>query len=175
MNMLRGSKVLLRRLDEGDLERCLTWVNDPEIFITMGLWGPRTAVEQREWFKSISCSRTNIIFALCLADSGEHVGNVSLFDIDYRSRNAGLTIIIPDQALQGKGLGSEAIRLLCEYAFDFLNLNKIYCKTDNPSASKLYLRLGFAQEGILREQVFRYGKYVDKYMYGLLANEFKRG
>lgn len=174
MNMLRGAKVFLRKLEETDLDQSLAWVNDPEIFITMGLWGPRTAAEQREWFKSIATSRKNLIFALCFTDSSEHIGNVSLFDIDYRSRNAGITIFIPDPSLQGKGYGPEALGLLCVYAFDYLNLHKVYAKTDNPHAAKMYERIGFIQEGHAREHVFRYGAYVDKYSYGLIAREYKR-
>ena len=174
MSILSSNKVYLRKLEEGDLPQCLKWVNTPEIFITMGIWGPRTASEQNEWFKSIANSRTDIIFALCCIDSDEHIGNVSLFNIDYRNRNAGLTIIIPDPACQGKGYGEEAIRILCVYAFEYLNLHKVYCKTNNPHAAYLYEKVGFSHEGTLREHAYHYGEYVDKEVYGLLSRDFLR-
>lgn len=170
--MLHGKKVYLRRLEAEDLPRTLKWVNDPEMFITMGLWGPRTSNEQKDWYENVSRSKTNLVFALCLTDSHEHIGNLSLFDIDMRNRNAGLTIIIPDQENQGKGYGPESVSLLCDYAFRFLNLEKVYCKTDNPNASKMYERIGFVHEGTLRKQAFRYGEYIDKLCYGLLRGEF---
>lgn len=170
--MLQGEMVYLRRLESGDLEKTLQRVNDPEIFITMGLWGPRTKNEQNDWFEAVSRSKTNLVFALCLTDSHEHIGNLSLFDIDMRNRNAGLTIIIPDQKQQGKGYGPESVKLLCDYAFRFLNLEKVYCKTDNPNASKMYERIGFVHEGTLRKHGYRYGKYIDKLNYGLLRSEF---
>jgi len=171
-NMLKGEKVYLRRLEQHDLDSTINWINNPEIFITMGLWGPRTQIEQQRWYERIAVSHTNIVFALCLSDTDQHIGNMSLFDIDLRNRNAGLTIIIPNEKFQGKGFGYEAVYLLCEYGFDYLNLNKIYCKTDNPHASKMYNKLGFVHEGTLRKQAYRFGKYVDKLIYGILRTEF---
>lgn len=171
--MITGENLFIRRLEKNDLPNVLEWVNDPELFITMGIWGPRTENEQNDWYESISRSKTNIIFALCIKTSKEHIGNVSLFDIDNKNRNGGLTIFIGDKINQGKGFGSEAIELLCRYGFYYLNLHKIYCKTDNEIASKMYTRLGFKLEGTQREQVFRYGKYVKKLLYGLIKNEFQ--
>jgi RimJ/RimL family protein N-acetyltransferase len=174
MNMLQGSNVFLRKLEHDDLTRCLLWINDPEMFITMGVWGPRSKNEQDSWYKALEGSKTNIVFALCLKEGDSHIGNVSLFDIDYRSRNAGLTVMIPDRAHQGCGYGREAIKILCTFAFEYLNLHKLYCKTDNPYAAKMYEKIGFVKEGILRKHTFRYGKYVDKILYGILAEDFNK-
>lgn len=171
--MLAGRKIYLRRLEKEDLERSSKWINDPRIFITMGVWGPRNKSEQADWFEGIAKSRTNLIFALCLRETDEHIGNVSLFDVDLRNRNAGMTIFIYDQQFYGKGLGTEAVSILCEYAFNYLNLHKVYCKTNEQAAKRLYERLGFVLEGVQREQAYHNGKYIDKAIYGLLAHDFK--
>jgi [ribosomal protein S5]-alanine N-acetyltransferase len=102
--MIKGEKLILRRLQRDDLNKVLDWVNDPELFITMGIFGPRTENEQNDWYERISRSTTNIVFALCLKESNEHIGNVSLFDIDYKNRNCGLTIFIANKGYQGMGL-----------------------------------------------------------------------
>ena len=172
MTFFQGHAVYLRRLEQSDLERTLRWVNQPEIFVMMGVFGPRTSVAQQRWYEEVAVSQTNLVFAVCLLDGGEHIGNVSLFDIDFRNRNAGLTIALPDRAHQGEGLGREAVGLLCRYGFDYLNLHRIYCKTDNVHAGKMYERLGFVREGVLRQQAFRFGEFVDKVVYGVLRNEF---
>lgn len=173
MTLLRGRNVYLRRLEPTDLEQTLQWVNEPEIFVLMGVFGPRTSVAQQRWYEEVSLSQTNLVFAVCLQDGDEHIGNASIFDIDLRNRNAGLTVALPDRAHQGKGLGREAVDLLCCYGFDYLNLHRIYCKTDNVHAGKMYERLGFVCEGVLRQQTFRFGEFVDKVMYGVLQNEFR--
>lgn len=171
--MLRGDEVYLRRLESGDLEHCHSWINDPSIFTIMGVFGPRSYAEQLSWFESLVGSRTNLVFALCRVEDDLHIGNVSLFDIDYISRNAGLTVFIAEEAHRGEGYGTEAVSLLCEYAFGYLNLHKVYCKTDNAVAGKLYESLGFKQEGVLRAQTYRDGAYMDKLLYGVLRSEFQ--
>ncbi|MBX3492693.1 MAG: GNAT family N-acetyltransferase [Parvibaculum sp.] len=170
--LLHGGKVFLRRLEESDLERCERWINMPEIYTIMGVFGPRTRTEQEVWYRNISTSRTNLVYAVCLAKDGRHIGNLSLFDVNYMHRNAGVTVFIADEEHRSGGLGLEAVSLACEYAFDYLNMHKLHAKTDNPVAGKLYLKLGFVQEGVLRQQSYYSGKYVDKILFGLLRDEF---
>jgi len=172
--MLKGKRLYLRRLEFSDLERTHKWINAPEIMVMMGSRGPRTLMQQERWFESIASSRTNIVFALCLISNDEHIGNLSLFNIDYIDRNAGMTIFIFDKKYRGKGYGPESTRLLMEYAFDYLNLHKVYCKTDNPGAARMYESLGMKKEGIMRQQSFQFGKYVDKTIFGILNLEFIR-
>jgi len=169
--MLRSDQVYLRRLERSDLGRCHEWINRPEIFGMMGVFGPRTRDEQEAWYDNVHSSRTNLVFALCLTSGDTHIGNLSLFDVDYVNRNAGLTIFIADDAHRGKGYGAESVALLCEYAFAVLNLERVYSKTDNPDAARMYERLGFAHEGTLRRHAYRDGGYVDKRVYGLLRGE----
>ena len=172
--MLLGEKVYLRRLERSDLEKSLRWINNPEIMVIMGVFGPRTALEQEQWYEGIAQSRSNLIFAVCLVNNSEHIGNISLFDIDYINRNAGLSIFLAEPEHQGCGYGAEAVRLMVEYAFVYLNLHKVYSKTERLEAARMYERVGFKKEGVLREHEFKYGQYTDKLVYGLLRTEFGR-
>lgn len=172
--MLLGEKVYLRRLERSDLEKSLRWINNPEIMVIMGVFGPRTALEQEAWYESIAQSRNNLVFAICLVNSSEHIGNISLFDIDYINSNAGLSIFIVEPEHQGCGYGGEAVRLMVEYAFVYLNLHKVYSKTERLEAARMYERIGFMREGVLREHEFKYGQYTDKLVYGFLRSEFGR-
>lgn len=170
--MLKSEKIFLRRLEVSDLEKTFRWINESELFVMMGVFGPRTKKSQEQWYEGICESKTNLVFAICRADDQEHIGNASIFDIDARNRNAGLTIMLPDPSSRGKGYGTETVRLLCDYAFNYLNLYKVYCKTDNPVAAKLYTSIGFVQEGVLRGQAYHYGCYIDKLVFGLLKSEY---
>lgn len=171
--MLKTKRIYLRKLEREDLERTHDWINRPDIYISMGTFGPRSKDEQKKWFDELISSRTNIVFALCRVSDDAHIGNLSLFDVNYVNRNAGLTIFIADEENRGDGIGKEAVQLICEYAFNYLNMHRVYCKTNNPIAGKMYEQLGFQHEGVRREQNFQRGKYVDKQLYGLLRSELK--
>lgn len=173
MKILQGDDVYLRRLAREDLSRTLPWINDEEIMVIMGVRGPRNREMQEDWFENLKTREDNIVFAICLNESNDHIGNVSLFDINYIDSNAGLTVFIGDEENRGSGFGTEAVELLLRYAFDYLNLHKVYCKTnaENPAVG-LYKNIGFKQEGMLREQSYEYGEYVDKIKMGILAREF---
>ena len=173
--MLRSEKVYLRRLERSDLENSLLWINNPQIMVIMGVFGPRTALEQEQWYESVAQSRKNLVFAICLVNNSEHIGNISLFDIDYINRNAGLSIFIAAPEHQGRGYGTEAVKLIVEYAFTYLNLHKVYSKTDRLEAVRLYEQIGFMKEGVLRKHEFKFGEYIDKIVYGLLSSEYRRG
>ena len=172
MPLLRGDGVFLRPLEEGDLERSHEWFLNPGIYVTMGVYAPRSMEEHRRWYRDLVGSRTNRVFAVCTTVDDVHIGNCSLFDIDHRNANAGLTIFIADEERRGKAFGSEAVSLLCGYALEYLNLHRIAAKTDNPVAARVYERLGFQLEGTLRGSSFQGGRYVDKYLYALLRDEF---
>lgn len=174
--LLYGSKVFLRRLQSSDLGRTLDWVNDPEIMVIMGVRGPRTQEMQQQWFDKVSLDHGEIVFAICVLESGEHIGNVSLDLIDPINRNARFAIFIGDNNMRGKAYGFEATKLAVEYGFFYLNLHKIYVKAsqDYVAAIKIYKRLGFNEEGLLKEHEYREGNYVDKVCLGLLRKDFIR-
>lgn len=174
--MLYDDVVYLRKLEETDLDQTWDWMRDSEAFITMGVLGPITKTSQLRWFAELDRSSTKIVFVICLRSENTHVGNVSLDMIDYRHRNARVAICVPDPALHGRGVGSHALRLLMEYAFDYLNLHRLYCKTaaGNDAILRFYQRLGFEVEGCLREHEYVRGRYVDKIMMAVIREEHSK-
>lgn len=168
--MLSDQVVYLRKLEETDLERCWQWMQEPDIFITIGVLAPVTKTAQRRWFDELDRTQTKFVFAICLSEGNTHVGNVSIDLIETRHRHARLAIFLADPTMRGQGIGSRAMRLLMDYAFSFLNLHRLYCKTTagNEAVIRFYQRLGFTVEGCLREHEFVDGRYVDKIMLGVL-------
>ena len=86
-----------------------------------------------------------------------------LLNIDWFARNAEFGILIGDRSRQGKGLAKEALALVVGYAFDTLNLNKLYLRVVafNERALRLYRDFGFVEEGVQRQQAFIRGSYHD--------------
>jgi RimJ/RimL family protein N-acetyltransferase len=128
---------------------------------------------QRRWYEELDSSDSKIVFAICLHDGDQHVGNVSLDQIDYRHRNARLAIFIAEPGRRGQGIGTRAMRLLIEYVFNLMNLNRLYCKTTagNPAVISFYEKLGFTIEGCLRKHEYIAGQYVDKIILGLVRQD----
>ena len=172
--MLSDELIYLRKLESTDLERTWVWMNDPGVYLKIGTQVPISRSAQQKWFERTDQASDKIIFAICLKESENHIGTVSLDNIDNRHRPARLSIFIGDDSNRGKSIGSRALRLLAEYAFNFLNLNRIWCKTSagDEHITRYYEKLGFQLEGAMRQHEFIDGQYVDKLIFGLLREEF---
>jgi RimJ/RimL family protein N-acetyltransferase len=170
---LIGTKVYLRPLEEADAAECHAWLNDPEVRRTLAARaGPYTEAMSRDWIRALDF-RTTMGFAIVVRENELYVGNCDLREINPVDRNASLGILIGRKDEWGNGFGTEAVALLCRYAFEGLNLHRVSlsCYANNERGLRLYARLGFVIEGRRREQVFVDGGYVDELVLGLLRDE----
>ena len=105
----------------------------------------------------------------------QFVGIVELVNINFIHRSTEIQIIIKSE-FQGMGLAKSAMYKGLDYAFNILNMHKVYLYVDtkNHKALNLYKRLGFIKEGILRQQFFVEGTYRDSIFMGILKNEIQR-
>lgn len=75
---------------------------------------------------------------------------------------------------QGKGVMTRCTKFYVNYAFDELNLNRVQinCNDENKKSRAIPERLGFKQEGILRQVELLNGELKDWVVYGMLAEEW---
>ena len=103
------------------------------------------------------------------------IGTVGLEKFDDINRTATLGIFIGDKNYRSKGYGTEAIRLILEYGFKYLNLQNI--KLDlmefNERALKCYQKCGFKEYGRRRKCIYIDGEYYDSIAMDILAEEFE--
>lgn len=107
-------------------------------------------------------------------DDGTPVGHVFLRRVDVQARNGELGYtIFPDH--QGKGYATEGSRIILRHGFDGLGLHKIWARVSdhNDASMRVLEKLGFEQEGLLREHFYGFGEYVDEYRFGLLDSEWR--
>ena len=80
-----------------------------------------------------------------------------------------------DEKFIGRGIVTEAVRLVMEFAFSTLNIHRIeaYVAPQNLGSIRVLEKSGFTREGLLRELLFINGKWVDHYMYAILQREYK--
>ena len=173
--MIRGVRVYLRSVERDDLPRCHGWMNDEKLVATLAQRYPMSLAREADWIERAARGQdpSDGPFANCLADDDRHIGNCGLVGIDRENRTATLGIFIGEEDCRGRGFGAEALRLLCRYAFDELDLRKIRLdvQAENAAALRTYERLGFRREGLLREEVYRKGRTIDVVRMGLLKEE----
>jgi len=106
--------------------------------------------------------------------NGKFAGIIELVDINFIHRNSEIQIIVK-QDFRGRGLAKAAMLKGLDYAFNILNMNKIYLfvDTENHAALHLYKDVGFVQEGIMRQQFFVEGEYRDSVFMGIFKDEIK--
>ena len=165
MKFLEGTQIYLRPIVTADATPdYVGWVNDCEV--TSGLisgYFPITMEGLRSYVTGVSNSSA-VMFAICLKESDLHVGNIKLGSFDWFARTCELGIMIGDKNYWGKGIGKDACTLVTDYAFNKLNLEKLWLAVfdNNPKAIKLYEDLGFEIEGTQQRHIYKDGKYWNK-------------
>ncbi|HKI37235.1 MAG TPA: GNAT family protein [Gemmataceae bacterium] len=170
--MLTGTIVALRPFDRRHLERTRDWVNDPELARLLDRARPVGDAEHERWYTALTDRPDAAFFAVETVLDGRHVGNVWLWGIDARHRKAEVRILLGDPGSTGKGLGSEALLLLARYAFERLNLRRLYAYVlgTNPRARRAFEKAGFEVEGVLRQDRWVGDHYADVFLLGRLLS-----
>lgn len=172
-----GEQVYLRPLAREDLnEKYLGWLNDPEAtrYLETGIF-PYTLGELEEFYKSVVGKTTQVMLAILDKEADMHIGNVKLGPIYWVHRKATFGILIGEKEFWGRGIGTEVTRLMVEYGFYRLNLNRIDLGVyaEHAAAVRAYERVGFRVEGRFRADMFHEGQYKDRLWMGLLRSEYK--
>jgi RimJ/RimL family protein N-acetyltransferase len=174
--MIKGENVYLRALEMTDLERCQRWINDPAVHRTLDFRTPLSLEQEREWLdRACRNSFENVHLAICTMADDRHIGTVSLMNGHPVHRRSTFGIMIGETDLHDCGYGTEATRLICRYGFEEMNLNKINLTVmaDNPRGVRVYEKVGFVKEGLLREEFFIDGQYRDLIWMGLFRGQLK--
>jgi RimJ/RimL family protein N-acetyltransferase len=174
--MYVGEKTRLREYRKEDIELKLSLLNDPEVlkYLESGIPYPLTLNEELKWFESISAFKDTYRFAIETLEDGQFIGDCGINSIDWKNSVASVVIFIGNKNYLGKGYGTDAMKTLLDFIFMEMNLNKVRLNvySFNERAVKSYEKCGFKQEGVLRQEIFRNGKYYDTIVMGILRDEF---
>lgn len=160
---------------EEAIEKFAEWMNDFQVTDYIGRTGQITTyANEREYLEKLERNTEKRTFNIVNIEDDKLIGTVGLEDINWIRRSAVLGIFIGDKDFRSNGYGTEAIRLLLEYGFKYLNLHSIRLDllAINERAHKCYLKCGFKDTGYNREAIFLNGKYYDKLHMDILENEF---
>jgi RimJ/RimL family protein N-acetyltransferase len=120
-------------------------------------------------------TRKSYTFGIALKNDTEIIGIIDLSDIDWEDKKAEIGYWI-GKPFWGRGLMSEAVNMISRFGFRELKLNKIYARVfkGNLASMKILRKNNFRREGVLRNEVYKYGRWIDEYYFGLLKSEYKK-
>jgi ribosomal-protein-alanine N-acetyltransferase len=152
---IQGSKILLEPFSHKYInDNYLSWMNDEDTTKFIQKAKKNTKLEDLYLFanKMIS-SDTDYFFAILLKKNLEHVGNVRLGPIDFKSMKSNFGILIGSKNYRGCGIGTEALKLIKEFGFGYLKLKQIIFPVveDNLPAIRLYEKAGFVLRNKLKK------------------------
>jgi RimJ/RimL family protein N-acetyltransferase len=174
---LETARLILRHFMDTDLVPFMAYRNDPDVARYQGWEGISEAeahaliAEQKlvqpgvpgQWFQiAIALKETGMLAGDCALKIDEH---------DERQAEIGYTLA---RAYQGKGIATEAVSRVLDYAFRTLELHRVIAITDCENAASVTLleRLGLRREGHFIQNVWFKGKWADEYLYAVLQHEW---
>lgn len=170
-----GERVYLRPIEVEDAPLLQKWINDPEVNRYLGVYLPCNEAREREWVQGLYRDLNGIVLLIVLREGDRPIGNCGFHAVHVPNRSAELGILIGEEEFQGRGYGAEAMRLLCGYGFNRLNLHRIGLRVYayNRRAIRCYEKVGFRHEGAQREARFLDGRWHEILMMGILEQEFR--
>ncbi len=171
---LEGSKVVLRALELEDMEFLREILNDPDIEKMVIGWSfPTSKYEQEKWYERTITDKQNLKFAIQIRD-GETIGMATLGSIDWKNRKAIHGIKLSKNAPKGQGYATDAVMVIMKYAFEELQLNRLYGSIleYNIASQRLYAKCGWVVEGKVRQSIFKNNKYHDEIIVGILIDDY---
>ncbi|MCL2254510.1 MAG: GNAT family N-acetyltransferase [Lachnospiraceae bacterium] len=162
-NFITGEKIILRPLDLGDTELIVNWRNQPFIMDKMICRDPFTITGHEEWVKTMIGTGKVVQFIILEKECLRPIGSTFLRDINYDYEKAEYGIFIGERDAAGRGYGTEAAKLMIDYAFEMLNLHKVFLRfiSTNIAAEKSYIKAGFVREAYLKDEIKVAGEFMD--------------
>lgn len=169
--ILKDEVLLLRAIEERDAEVLMELINDPEVENSVCGWSyPVSLSAQKKWIENLS-NDTAVRYAIEINGSVKGVIIISAIDMKNRTANMNIKLL---KNVRGNGFATRAVKLIISYCFNELNM---HCLTANVierniKSRKLWEKLGFCQDGILRERIYKNGSYHNIIAFSLLRKEF---
>ena len=172
------NRIYFRNVTENDVtDAYYNWMNDPEVNQYLeARFRYNTKEDIADFIYETNLEPDTIFYAICLKKNDVHIGNIKLWRINQIHKFAEVSILIGLKQYWGKGYATEAIKLLCEYAFKVMRLNKLTaeCYALNKGSYHAFTKAGFKIEGKYRLQYKCKDRYIDSYLLGFLQSEYNQ-
>jgi hypothetical protein len=176
--MLKGKLVALTAVEREDLMALRNWRNNPDFRKHFREYRELNMAMQERWFEQkVLNDPTTLMFSIRRLSDNEFLGCCGFVYVNWVHRHADLSLYIgwKDAYIDDEGYAEDACRALLRYGFGELALNKVWTEIYefDDKKKQLYDRLGFHQDGLLRQNYFYDGRWWDSRILSLLTGEFK--
>lgn len=172
---IKGKYVLLRAIEEDDLDLLHEWSNDPDIWYMLGGWHfPIGKKDQKAWYEKLGPNTLHQRFAIQTEEHGL-IGTVSLVDIDWKNKNAFTGLQLGNKDIRGKGYGVDTFMTIQRYAFEELGLERLdgsVIEYNDAGLGFITKHCGWKIEGRQRNWYFRKNKYWDRIIVGITRTDY---
>lgn len=174
--ILFGTRVQLAPLERGHLPLRVAYINDPDVQATLNFDYPTSLARTEAWFQRNVVSSDRIDFAVDLKEEHRTIGFGGLLNINRAARKAEFYIFIGDKDVWGRGYGKDTQKLIVNYGFQELGLERIYLHhlLHNDRAIAITLALGWTFEGVLRRNAYAHGILRDQHIASILRHEWEQ-
>ena len=165
-------KLVLRTVEESDLEWLLTHRNNPLLNVNFNQPMPLSYEDQLAWYKTQVLGRK--AYAYIAELNGTKVGYGALQNINWITRSAEISHFVTHE-FDSATFGYMINDILVHMAFFNLNLHKVHsiCFEFNNILKELE-RIGFKKEGTIKDHCYKNGRYFDSYYISVLKDEYER-
>lgn len=169
---LQGEKCYLSPVDPNDYASFTGWVNDMDAALGMIFLG--SVIGEQKEAEVMNRLKDGLNFAIVDNATNRPMGTCGIPGIDERNKCCMVGIFIGDPDKRGKGYGTEALSLLCDFAFNVLNMHNVSLRvySFNKPAIRCYEKVGFKLVGRLREAKRIGGRWHDEIIMDILESEF---
>ncbi len=169
--IIKTDRLLLRQFSDADLENVFKGLSHPAVIKHYGISfrSIEATKEQMNWFSNLEKTGTGIWWAICSVNDAIFYGAVGLNSLlkEHRKSEIGFWLL---PGFWKKGIMTEAIPLICNYAFTELGLHRIegLVETENAGCKRLMAKLNFRYEGTMRECEIKNGTFISLDIYAKL-------
>lgn len=167
---IKGSQIYLRPITIEDTDLVVRWRNSEKVVQNFIYRKNISREDHINWFHNKIETGQVMQFIICDLQTDKPLGSIYLQNFNESSRQAEEGIFLGEEEAYGRGIGTEAAKLMLEYAFSVLKLHKLTARvlSYNQGSRKMHEKAGYEMESYLRDELFLDGKYEDLIFYGAI-------
>lgn len=168
--VIRGEQVYLRPITADDTEMAVRWRNRPVVVENFIYRKPVTRADHENWLANKVLKGLVHQFIVCRNEDDMPLGSIYLQNFEEENRKAEWGIYLGEEQAYGRGIGTEAAKLVLDYAFTALGMHKVVSRVlaRNRASVRMNEKAGYVQEAYLRDELFLDGRYEDLILFGAI-------